>query len=75
VERKRGLLSNGRRTCGLGKRGDDKFFEGYMVRRTDDERSFGDHVNRERIFNDYVDRRLSDFLTTRFGEKVMENGP
>jgi hypothetical protein len=30
-------------------------------------RSFGDHVNQERIFGDYVDRRDGDSLTTKFG--------
>jgi hypothetical protein len=45
-----------------------------MVRRRGDERSFGDHVNRERIFSDYVDRG-GDSLTTRFREGVIENGP
>jgi hypothetical protein len=35
---------------------------------------FGDHVNWERIFNVYVDRR-SDSFTTRFREEVMEKQP
>jgi hypothetical protein len=46
-----------------------------MVRKGGDERSFGNHVNRERIFSDYVGRRGGDSLTTRFGEEVMEKQP
>jgi hypothetical protein len=38
---------------------------------------FRDHVNQERIFSNYVDRRGGDIppplLTMRFGEEVMEN--
>jgi hypothetical protein len=51
------------------------FFKGHTVRRGDEERSFGDHVNQERILSVYVDRKGGDSLTTRFEEEVMENGP
>jgi hypothetical protein len=40
----------------LRKRDDDKLFEGYVVRRTDDKRSFGDNINQDRVFSDYVIR-------------------
>jgi hypothetical protein len=59
----------------LRKRGDKHFFEGHMKRRRGDEQSFGDRVNRKRIFSDYVDRRGGDVFTTRSGEEVTENGP
>jgi spore coat protein CotH len=49
--------------------------EGHVVRRWDDRISFGGHVNWERIFSDYVDRRGSDSLTMRFGEEVKQNSP
>jgi hypothetical protein len=46
----------------LTKRGDEKFIlRGLLLRKRGDERSFGDHVNRERRrqndFSYYVDRR------------------
>jgi hypothetical protein len=43
-----------------------------VVRKGSDERNFGDYVNRERIFSDYMERRGGDSLTMRFGEEVME---
>jgi hypothetical protein len=40
-----------------------------------EERSFGDHVNQERIFSIYVDRKSGDSFTVRFEEEVLGNGP
>jgi hypothetical protein len=59
----------------LRKRGDDKVFERSVVKRRGKERSFGDHVKRERIFSDDVGKRGGDSLTVRFGDEIMENGP
>jgi hypothetical protein len=42
------------------------------LRKRGDERHFGDHVNRKRIFSDYVERRGGDSLTMKFGEEVTE---
>jgi hypothetical protein len=51
------------------------FFKEHMLRRGGDERSFGDNVNRKRIFSVYVDRKGGDSLTKSFEEEVMENSP
>jgi hypothetical protein len=52
-----------------------KIFMDHLVRGGGDKRSFGDHVNRERIFSVCVDRKGGDSLTTRFEEEVMKNDP
>jgi hypothetical protein len=46
-----------------------------MVMKRGDKISFGDHVNRERIFSDYVERRGGDSLATRLGEEEIEKWP
>jgi hypothetical protein len=45
------------------------------MRKGGDLRSFGDQVNQERIFSDYMERRGGDSLTARFKEEVMEKQP
>jgi hypothetical protein len=48
------------------------FFKERGLRRVGDERSSGDHINQERIFSVYMDRKGGDSLTTKFAELVIK---
>jgi hypothetical protein len=45
------------------------------VRKGNDKRSFGDHVNWEMMLRDYIEKTGDDSLTVRFVEDVMEKQP